>query len=77
MTPQEFTEHVTAELERARQNHTEPLHSGHEAFGVIYEELWEYFVLVMKNSYYGWEYKEELIQVAAMCLRALEDVHGI
>lgn len=66
-----FLNDVLVELERAESKHP-PMHSAHEAYAVILEELDEFKEEVWKktknrdaaNMY------EELVQTAAMCLRA-------
>jgi hypothetical protein len=55
-----------------------PMHSHHEAYAVILEELEEYWAEVMKRP--GKRdpegLKAELVQVAAMAMRALSDLCG-
>lgn len=69
----EFAEKVRHELAAARMKHPMPINSPAEAFGVIYEELVEFF-----DGYRNRESSEnitrELVQVAAMCQRAAEDL---
>lgn len=70
-----FQMHVKCEVERARTKHN-PIHSVHEGYSVILEELEEFWEEVKKNSelrddrnmYY------ELVQIAAMAQRTAEDV---
>lgn len=67
--------HLAEELKRARALHS-PLNSSHEAYSVILEELDEFWVEVKKkraNRDKGLMFKE-LIQVAAMAVRATSDL---
>lgn len=71
---------VKAELEKATANNG-PLNSPHEALGVIQEEFEEY-----KQEVYNYNIRkghdtrqrqhDELIQVAAMAIRAITDTTG-
>lgn len=72
----EFAHRVEEEYNSAKAKHPSDFHSTHEAYAVIQEELDEYWALVKKDSYYGWEYREELTQVAAMCFKAMKELHG-
>lgn len=73
---------VKDELLKARIAH-EPMASGHEAHSVILEELEEYWQLVKVNprklisdelrAMRLKEMRKELIQVAAMAIRAIQD----
>lgn len=74
MTPEEFLAAVMAEYTSARLKFP-AFHSTHEAYAVMLEELEEYWELCKKNSYRGYEYREELIQLAAMCYSALKELH--
>lgn len=49
-----------------------PMHSGHEAYGVIKEELDEFFDEVRANKRENFD--KELKQVAAMAIRAMVEV---
>lgn len=71
-----FQQAVQAELSRARSKHAPPIHSAHEGFAVILEEVDE-----LKMSIWTDQHKrtpqhtlEELVQVAAMCQRMAEDL---
>jgi hypothetical protein len=72
-----FLEDMLAELSRARDIHVQPLNSHHEAWAVILEELDEFREEMRKqdgardhvNAY------RELVQTAAMCMRAAQDLH--
>lgn len=80
---------VIAEALAAAEKH-KPMNSHHEAKAVIEEEFTEYWDLVMLNprkpmvhprkgyplspEQRNQELKEELVQTAAMCLRALHDL---
>ena len=60
----DFPELVRAELEKARRKHPNSHKSLHYFYGVILEEVDEFWEKVL----------EELVQFAAMCQRAAEDV---
>jgi len=66
---------VMDELVRARAMH-KPMHSAHEAWAVIYEELDEFKLEVWKKTVRRdrANMREELIQLAAMAVRAVEDL---
>lgn len=66
---------VAAEIAKARSKHG-PQRNSHEAFGVITEEWNEYAETVFKNQP-ATRAIEELVQLAAMCQRAAEDVYGV
>jgi len=73
---------VVAETERAMGLH-DPMHSTHEAYAVIKEELDEFWeqVKINPNKLLPGEREQrltkmhnELIQIAAMCMRAMVDL---
>lgn len=64
----------TRELERAREKHTAPITSVHAAYGIIKEELEEFWDEVKRQERNRAKMAEELIQVAAMCQRAFEEL---
>jgi pyridoxine/pyridoxamine 5'-phosphate oxidase len=70
-----FLDDVAAELEQARAVHA-PIHSAHEGYSVILEELEEFWNEVKRKRHERdpevmWA---ELVQVAAMAARTAEDV---
>lgn len=69
----EFAQHVARELERARAMH-KGMTSAHEAYAVILEELEEFKLEVFKKKSSDERLLSELIQTAAMCQRAAEDI---
>lgn len=71
-----FAELVAAELESARRKH-QPIASAHEAYAVILEELEEFKAEVFKRAAMrSWDAMlTELVQTAAMCQRAAEDLN--
>ncbi|MBV9075150.1 MAG: hypothetical protein JOZ10_16110 [Acidobacteria bacterium] len=71
-----FPECVRQELQLARQKHR-PQGSAHEALAVILEEVCEFQAEVFKKSEQRSAAKMlvELVQIAAMCQRAAEDLH--
>jgi hypothetical protein len=75
MTP--FAKSVELELARARRKHVEPMHSAHEAHSVIEEEYEEFKQEVFKQHKDRSKSKmlAELVQLAAMCQRAAEDLN--
>lgn len=67
-----FTAAVRKELKRARNKHPTPIHSKHEGFAVLLEEVEE----VKQEVFHGDDNQSlwaELIQVAAMAQRMAED----
>ncbi|MFB3894299.1 MAG: hypothetical protein ACE15C_20025 [Phycisphaerae bacterium] len=72
-----FAELVAAELARARQKHSD-MNSAHEAYAVILEELDEFWEMVKTDDHKFSDGQDrmvaELVQIAAMCQRAAEDV---
>jgi hypothetical protein len=69
-----FYQHVRAELERACEKHP-PLHSLHEAFAVLLEEVDEFKAEVWKQTSQRdvTNMRRELVQIAAMCARVVHD----
>lgn len=65
---------VEEELVAAREKHQGPIHSAHEAYGVIAEEVAEFFDQVRMRKTAKAAMLSELVQVAAMCYRAAEDL---
>ena len=72
---QRTLDEVVAELGRARTHHT-PLNSAHEAYAVILEELDEFKAEVWKKTRERDRaaMRAELLQLAAMAIRAVEDL---
>lgn len=70
-----FTEKVAVEITHARKKHA-PIHSLHEGYAVILEEVCELWAEVMKRREQRdlVRIREELIQIAAMAQRTAEDV---
>jgi hypothetical protein len=68
--------HIVTEIQNARVLH-KPLNSSHEAYSVILEELDEFWDEVKKKSRERdrQQMARELVQVAAMALRALSDLN--
>lgn len=64
---------VAAELVAARATHA-PIHSGHEAVGVLDEEFDEVKKEVYRKQLHRARLRKELIQLAAMAVRAVEDL---
>lgn len=66
-----FRELVRNEIESARIKHPTPIHSPHEGYAILLEEVRE----VEKEVFWGERkgLKAELIQVAAMAQRMAED----
>lgn len=63
------------ELDRAKSAHP-PMQSVHEAMAVIFEELQEAWAEACKKKEERnlHQLRKELIQTAAMCIRAIEDL---
>lgn len=70
-----FAALVSEELERARREHG-ALKSAHEAYAVILEEVEELWLEAKKRrgNRSDLTMREELVQIAAMCQRAAEDL---
>lgn len=66
---------METELARARAKHN-PMHSHHEAYAVLLEELDEVWDEVKRQTPDPQRIIAELVQVAAMCARWAEDVCG-
>jgi len=66
---------IAAEVDRARGMHA-PMCSAHHAYAVILEELDEFKAEVWKcrSARDPQAMRAELIQLAAMCVRAIEDL---
>jgi NTP pyrophosphatase (non-canonical NTP hydrolase) len=62
---------VIEELARARRAHA-PMHSAHEGWAVLYEEVCELWEAVRAND--RSQQRLEAVQVAAMAMRMLIDV---
>lgn len=72
---QEIAREVAAEVWRASCKH-KPMNSAHEAYGVIKEELDEFWdeVKLKSEERSSENLRTELIQTAAMCIRAINDL---
>lgn len=66
---------VKHEALRAMMKHG-PMHSSHEAFGVIFEEFNVEFVAEMVANNHD-KQRTEMVQVGAMAVRALVDVYNV
>lgn len=62
---------VSNEIHRSYQLHGIPRWGRHEAFAIILEEVEEFKQAVFDDLPYD-EVREELIQIAAMCVRYIE-----
>lgn len=72
-----FSDSVAAELYRARQNYPQPINSLHEGLAVLLEEVEEVKAVVFaRNRSPGAlvAVRGELVQVAAVARRIVEDV---
>lgn len=65
---------VEEELVKAREKHQGPIHTPHEAYGVIMEEVCGFFDEVRLQQHMKGAILKELVQIAAMCYRAAEDL---
>lgn len=65
---------TVTELSSARAKHPKPMNSAHEAYAVIQEELDEAWDEIKKKTIDRQALREELIQVAAMAMRAIGDL---
>ncbi len=75
MMDSDFLYLVEAELANAREKHQGGIHTPHEAYGVIMEEVCEFFDEVRAQEHNSPAMLMELVQIAAMCYRAAEDLH--
>lgn len=68
---------IGSEVQTAEAKH-KPLNSPHEAYAVILEELQEFWLEVMRKDEdrRPEAMRLELVQAAAMCIRAIRDVIG-
>lgn len=64
----EIYQKIEQEIQDARKKFP-PFHSQHEAYAVILEELDEYWDKVKQDE----DGRDELIQVAAMCITAIRE----
>lgn len=62
-----------SELQKAEEKHF-PIHSLHEASAVILEEYEEFWKLVRDQCSSVPEIYKELLQIAAMCIRTIQDL---
>ncbi len=68
-----FLDDVRKEVDRSRELHGN-INSLHEAFGIIYEEfIKEFGDEVFKKKHDHTRMREELVQIAAMCAKTVED----
>lgn len=68
-----FADLVAKELDRARRKHPQQIHSKHEGFAVLLEEVDE----VKAEVFHGKDFRlllDELVQVGAMAQRMAEDL---
>ena len=75
-TTKSFSDDVKEQLTRLRERHPEPVHSAHEGYALILEEvdeLWDEVKKKNKLRDYDAMY-HELVQVAARAKRLAEDV---
>lgn len=69
-----FPEAQRLELLNARAKHPKPYNSIHEGYGVLAEEVAEFFDLVRQKKPQAVELCQELLQIAAVAQRICEDV---
>ncbi|KAF0176469.1 MAG: hypothetical protein FD161_3008 [Limisphaerales bacterium] len=69
-----LAECVLAAVAEARARHPQPYVDMHHAMGVLDEEVHELRMETYKRSPRAAALQEELLQIAAVCLRAIEDV---
>lgn len=70
----DFPSLVKAELEKARLKHPGQQRNLHESYAIILEEVEEFWDVVKSQRPDLSHALEELVQVAAMCQRAAEEV---
>ena len=64
---------ILTELEKAEKKHA-PMNNAHEAYAVILEELDEFWEEVRAQVFDKKKARKELIQIAAMALRAIKNL---
>ena len=69
-----FAALVAAELHKARTKHPTTYPSAHYFYGVIAEEVDEFWDLVKAQKPSNEDMLKELVQIAAMAQRAAEDI---
>lgn len=71
-----FEDLVRTELARSKVQHDHEFNSAHEAFGVLYEELDEFWdeVKLKKEKRNRQNMLKELVQIAAMAQKAAESL---
>ena len=72
----EFLTRVEAEVARARRKHA-PIHSSHEGYAVIQEEVDEFWDEVKAQTHNPAAMLKELIHTAAMAARCATDIELI
>lgn len=65
---------INQELNRACRIHPTPIRSACEAWGIIREEYLEMEQYISHSKEHKEELKTELIHLAAMCARTIEDL---
>jgi hypothetical protein len=75
MPPVTLALEVARELERAQGLYA-PMHSGHEGYAVILEEMYELWEEIRLRNPRKDKMRAEAIQVAAMAMRFIVDVCG-
>lgn len=69
-----LAECVLAAVAEARAAHPQPYVDAHHALGILLEEFHELQIEVFKRRPRPAALQEELLQIAAVCLRTIEDV---
>ena len=69
-----FLDSVQSELDHARTKHPTPIRTRHEAYAVILEEVCEFWDEVKAQKPNVDAMYRELVQIAAMCARAADDL---
>ena len=72
----DFVEYVCQEVRRSRKKHPKAMQSWHQAYGIILEEVDEFWDEVKKQTYgrHRDAMLVELVQIAAMAVRAAVDM---
>lgn len=65
---------INLEIDRARRKHPKPYQSAHEAYGILAEEFAEFFDEVRRKEHNKAAMREELVQIATVAIRAIEDL---
>jgi len=73
MTIKDILHHVELEVERSAVKHL-PHNSAHETYGILMEEVAEFFDEVRKQQFDVLAARKELVQIASVAVKAIHDL---